>query len=153
MRNQQGFTMIEVLIAMLILAIGLLGVAGVQTLSLKMNNNANIRSQISYYADNIVEVMRADVKGVKAGEYDNIDSSKSTVCGSCTSGSVADQAVTQWNRELQANIPSAQEKVTVNGGVAKVVITWTERNEGGGGAPKTGVATQTYTLIARIINV
>lgn len=140
--------MIEVLIAMLILAIGLLGIAGVQTLALRVNNNANIQTEVNFYAQSIVEQMRSDLKGFKAGEYNQITSSG---CGSCSSGSFAKTAVDSWLQEVSANIPDGKGAVSVNNGVATVTITWSRRESSA--SSNAGVNTKTYTLIARIINV
>ena len=55
---QNGFTLIEVLVAMLILAVGLLGVAALQFKGLKYSTDAAIRSNISIFAYNIADKIR-----------------------------------------------------------------------------------------------
>ena len=50
----------EVLVAMLILAIGLLGLASLQTQSLKFNHDAYVRSQATILAAEIMDKMRVD---------------------------------------------------------------------------------------------
>lgn len=57
--HQTGSTMIEVLVALLILAIGLLGMAGLQTLSLRNAHDAYLRTQATILAVDMVERMRA----------------------------------------------------------------------------------------------
>jgi|GEM_PF-368071 len=68
---QQGFTLLEVLITIVILSVGLLGVANLQMLGLNYNNNAYHRSQAVQLAYDIVERMRMNMDGVTAGNYTN----------------------------------------------------------------------------------
>jgi len=56
--NQKGFTLIEVLIGLLILAVGLLGVAGMQLLSVRGNSSSNHLTQASYVAQERLEFLR-----------------------------------------------------------------------------------------------
>jgi type IV pilus assembly protein PilV len=55
MKSQNGFSMIEVLVAMTILAIGLLGVAGMQITAIKTNSQANTLSAATGMAEGILE--------------------------------------------------------------------------------------------------
>ena len=64
MKTNTGFTLIEVLIAMLVLAVGLLGLAGLQATSLKNNQSAYNRSQATQLAYDMADRMRANVAGV-----------------------------------------------------------------------------------------
>ena len=58
MRHWHGFTLLEILIAMLVLAIGLLGVAAMQFRGLQYSHDAYLRSQISVLAYDIADRMR-----------------------------------------------------------------------------------------------
>ena len=61
MKNKNaGFTLIEVLIAMLVLAVGLLGLAGLQATSLRNNQSAYNRSQATQLAYDLADRMRAN---------------------------------------------------------------------------------------------
>jgi len=60
---QNGSTLIEVLIAMLLLAVGLLGMAGLQTLSLRTTHDAYLRTQATILAADGAERMRAGAQG------------------------------------------------------------------------------------------
>ena len=60
MNKNTGFTLIEVLIAMLVLAVGLLGLAGLQATSLKNNQSAYNRSQATQLAYDIADRMRSN---------------------------------------------------------------------------------------------
>jgi len=57
--KQNGVGMIEVLITILITAVGLMGVAKMQTMALKSNHDAAQRSMAIYYAEDIVSRMRS----------------------------------------------------------------------------------------------
>ena len=69
-RKARGFTLIEVMISVLILAIGLLGVASMQTRSLQMNQSAQFASQASILAYDIADRMRANRAAALDGNYD-----------------------------------------------------------------------------------
>jgi type IV pilus modification protein PilV len=74
-KSQRGFTLIEVLVALFVLAIGLLGLAMLQTTGLRFNTNSYSRTQATLLAYDIMDRMRANVAGFKAGSYDVADGS------------------------------------------------------------------------------
>lgn len=57
---QQGFTLIEVLVALLILSFGMLGLIGMQAFALQFNREARIYSQATNYARELAEMMRGN---------------------------------------------------------------------------------------------
>ena len=64
--DQRGATLIEVLVAMLVLSIGLLGLAGMQMTALKSNQSAYYRSQATVLAYDIIDRMRANRADARA---------------------------------------------------------------------------------------
>jgi len=72
-KKNQGFTLVEVLVALIILSIGLLGVAGMQIRGMQGNHNAFLRSQALQYAYEVADMMRANrtaaVSGVATTNY------------------------------------------------------------------------------------
>jgi type IV pilus assembly protein PilV len=56
--NQKGFSLIEVMIALIILAVGLLGIAGLQITSIKGNSFSRYMTQASILAQNKLENLR-----------------------------------------------------------------------------------------------
>lgn len=70
LRKQHGFSMIEVLVTVLILAIGLLGLAGLQSTSLRSNHSAMLRSQATVLAYDIADRLRANRTAALNGNYD-----------------------------------------------------------------------------------
>jgi len=89
-RKQGGFTLLEVLIALLVLSIGLLGLAALQTLGLRSNQMANMRTQAAQRAYDMSDRMRANQAGVDAQSY--IQSTTSDIPDvevNCTTAEVA----------------------------------------------------------------
>jgi type IV pilus assembly protein PilV len=73
-RQQQGFTLIEVLISTLVLTVGLLGIAAMQMVSFQTNQSAYMRSQATFLAQDMLDRIRANRAGyTSTGIYDAID--------------------------------------------------------------------------------
>ncbi len=70
-KKAQGFTLMEVLVALAVLSIGLLGMAGMQLFSMKSSHNAYLQSQASYFAYDLIDKMRANPIGFGNGNYDS----------------------------------------------------------------------------------
>jgi type IV pilus assembly protein PilV len=58
-KNQSGFSLLEVIITLIIVAIGLLGVAGMQVASIKLADAADVRSRGAVFVNDIVERIRS----------------------------------------------------------------------------------------------
>jgi type IV pilus assembly protein PilV len=63
--SQSGFTLLEVLIALLIVSFGMLGVAGLQLVTLKSNASSQYRSLAVHYAQEISERMRSNEQALQ----------------------------------------------------------------------------------------
>jgi|SRR5690554_2000957 len=116
MRQQRGFSMIEVLVAVLVLAIGLLGLAAMQTLSLRYVDNAEARTQVNLLAYELGELVRADAP--------NAASYASSKTGSCSAG-----VLKNWCDGLMAALPGAQYQVSWSAATRTldIDIWWDER--------------------------
>ena len=69
-RQSDGFAMIEVLLAVVVLAIGLLAGSKMQLLGLNATQGAMMRSHATMAVNDIIDRMRINPDGVMAGEYD-----------------------------------------------------------------------------------
>ena len=65
-----GFTLLEVMIALLILSIGLLGLAALQATSLKINHGALLRTQATFLTYDMMDRLRANRTAALAGQCD-----------------------------------------------------------------------------------
>ena len=109
MRQQQGATLIEVLVSLLILAIGLLGMSGLQTVSLRNTNSAYLRTQASLNSNDVVERVRANLQGVEAGSYNGVAGAVTAACNTvagCTPAQLAANDIAEWKAALAADLPS-----------------------------------------------
>lgn len=59
-RPPRGFTLVEVLITIIIMSIGLLGVAGLQLAAMRSNHSAYLRTQATLAAYDVIDRMRVD---------------------------------------------------------------------------------------------
>lgn len=127
---QRGFTLLEVLITLVILAVGLLGFAMLQTMNLRYTQSANYRTQATNLAYDLLDQMRANrLSAAKysaatftAGSKSGADCSRPT-----GTGITVDQVVTRWQCQVvDALGPSASATVTYASGQATVTLAWGE---------------------------
>ena len=67
--NQDGTTLIEILVTLLVISIGALGIAALQLTSLKYNSGASIRTQASLLSNDLMDRMRANRDVAITGNY------------------------------------------------------------------------------------
>ena len=116
---QKGFTLLEVLIAVLVLSIGLLGLASLQATNLRLNQEALMRSQEAHLAYDMIDRMRANMPGVNAGGYDSpaLPTSSDTNCttnAGCTPAAMAAQDYFEWNSAVMATLPGGDGIVCID---------------------------------------
>jgi type IV pilus assembly protein PilV len=134
MNKNAGFTLIEVLIAMVVLAVGLLGLAGLQATSIKNNLSAYNRSQATLLAYDLADRMRANVAG--KATYTTILPSAATLKSNClttTGCSLADMAendLFEWNLAVTTTLPSGVGTIANAAGVYTVTINWDDNRDG-----------------------
>ena len=109
--QSQGFTLLEVMIAMVVFSIGLLGLAGLQALGIQNNQTAFNRTIAMQQAYNMVDRMRNNVDAVIAGSY-SFDSSVGTVtdCNTtaCNAATIAASDKNEWNTNNKTLLPQGR---------------------------------------------
>jgi type IV pilus assembly protein PilV len=108
--RSRGFTLVEVLVALVVLAIGLLGIAKLMLFSSHSNDSAYLRSQATALAYEILDNMRANRAAAINGLYNTAAGTApalpGTLCeaaGACTGPQVALYDVYKWKLRLNAN--------------------------------------------------
>ena len=107
-----GFTLLEVLIAIVVVAFGLLGLAGLQVFALKNNTSASQRVTATNLATDIIDRMKANFQGVVAGGYNQSSTgsynTQVTSCnqpGGCGFAALAQNDLYEWSRQVSAALP------------------------------------------------
>lgn len=132
-RHTQGFTLIEVLIALVILAIGLLGMATLMMNSLQSSQGAYQRSQASLLTYDLLERMRANHdQAVTTDDYvmgkdDNIPSDPGCKANGCSPRAQAQQDLHDWRTALEEGLPDAKASIErENDNEYTIEIEWQE---------------------------
>jgi type IV pilus assembly protein PilV len=118
----KGVSLLEVMVAMVIFSVGLLGLAGLQATSLSYNKNALSRTIAIQQAENMADRIRANTVGALNGNYDGITtaipSEPTTAYGTCYSITGCSDAemtnidVYEWNTRNSQVLPSGRGTVT-----------------------------------------
>lgn len=135
-RSIAGFSMIEVLIAILVLAMGLLGYALLQTMNLRYTQSANYRTVATNLAHDLLDQMRANrLSAAKYGSLASFTAGSVPVDDGCprTIGSVtAEETIERWQCSVVVALgPDAAADVSYTNGIANVAISWGERVDTG----------------------
>jgi len=120
--QESGFTMLEVLIAILVIAIGTLGMAGLQVVTLKNTQSSHYRSIAVQLANDIAERMRGNMNGVLANSYNrtSVSVDYSTAVANCTNTTgctYSDLAINdayEWQQLIAAQLPGGQGLVCID---------------------------------------
>lgn len=112
----RGFSMMEVLIALLIMSVGLIGLAGLLVASVKMNHGAYQRTQATAITESMANRMRANIRAVWSGAYlgayprsGNVQACRSGAL--CSFGEVAARDAAIWSQELTNFLPQPQATI------------------------------------------
>lgn len=119
MKPQRGMTLVEVLVSVVIISVGLLGIAALQITTLRSNQDAYVRSQASAIAADILDRMRSNPIGARAGQY----------AGTGQSGTPGGNDMQAWLQAVAAALPEGTGSVVVVNNIAQVRVQWTERNQ------------------------
>lgn len=130
-RFTRGFSLIEVLIALLILAIGVLGIAALQFKGLKYSHDSFLRSQINFLAYDIGELMRSNRSNAASYTAGGVYTvAIPTTAGACNyaTASNATNDLACWHRRIDAAIPpGSTANITTFGSLYTVALAWTDR--------------------------
>jgi type IV pilus assembly protein PilV len=110
-RVAPGFTLLEVLIAIVVVAFGLLGLAGLQVFALKNNQSASLRVAATNLTTDIIDRMKANYIGVINDNYNRpLTTDYGTTVGTCattgcTPTELAANDLREWKERVAATLP------------------------------------------------
>lgn len=146
MRAQKGFSLLEVLITLIVVSVGLLGIASILVNSLKNNYNSYALSQANILANDMLERVRANKKTAVAtpSPYALGISGAVPAAATGTQGEAAAE-LAEWRAALSKTLPSGTGSVTVtSAGKVQIVVQWNSSRVAGASS------TQKVTLESNI---
>ncbi|HWQ94221.1 MAG TPA: type IV pilus modification protein PilV, partial [Gammaproteobacteria bacterium] len=134
----QGFSLLEVLVALLVLSVGLLGLAGLSAKGMNSNQSAYYLSQAMVQAYDMADRMRANRAGFAAGSYDSISGTGSDPgcisTGCSTTSQIAQYDANRWNTANANLLPSGRGTVAVQAGNIRIItVMWDDQRTGATG--------------------
>lgn len=131
-QRARGFSLLEVLIALLVLAFGLLGFALLQTMNVRFVQSANYRTQATNLSYDLIDLMRAQrADTLNGGGYVDASFAAGSIAskGACAwpTGKVitAQQNVARWQCQVVKTLgDKASAQVQYNNGQVTVAISW-----------------------------
>lgn len=155
-RTQRGAGLLEVMIAVLIMGVGLLGIAAMQATALRNGQSSLERSQAVIQTYAILDVMRANRVNAVAGYYNTAGSTAQCTASAPVSGSPAGQQTAQvevnnWLSALKQTVGTAADETTcgrvscvangIGGATCTVMVQWDDSR--GSTSNTNGTATST----------
>lgn len=135
-RFQSGFSMLEILVTLIILALGLLGTAALQAQSMRTVQGGQFRSHAVLLTADIAERMEGNKPGAVAGAYvvdvgENTASTRDCSTEACTGDELALFDLETWQNNLSDQLPGASWEITQttagNPSVYTIVVSWVDR--------------------------
>lgn len=125
--RQRGVGLVEVLIAVLVLAFGMLGLVGLQLFTLKSNQSSFERGLAVVHTHSIIDALRADRNAAVNGQF-NIGLDDDAPAGTA----FTDTALATWRANLIAGLgPNATGSVDCDGSACTILVQWNDQRAGG----------------------
>lgn len=128
---QHGSTLLEVLVAVLILALGVLAMAGVLAVSNRFGKTSEMRSLSTLLANDMADRMRANPAGLASYSLTPTALASSAgsaatcaTAGACTAAEMAAVDLAEWKAAIYKALPSGTGYVTVSDTTNRMVDVW-----------------------------
>lgn len=166
--RQWGFTLLEVLVALLVISIGLLGIAGMQALAINNTSVARVQSLAALQAASLASAMQAneafwalngslaatDVNGAVLS--DATLNSQAVDCSTavCSPVQMAGWDVKQWGQDLANMLPGGSGRIICNNVVGAPItctinVSWQEKTVGLNAGQGAAAQQQTYSMVVQ----
>ncbi len=140
--GQRGFTIVEAMVAMLVLSVGMLGIAGLYVTSLRASGSALFRTHAVNFAADMADRIRANptagIAYAGAAADNDCAGDPSTPASTCSSAQLAADDVFRWQQQIATILPDDGDALTPQGTIAVVganpstytiTVSWVEPTE------------------------
>lgn len=122
-RRQNGLSMLELLVALIIFSLGIMGIASLHANGLKYSHTAENRSQASLLSSDIIDRARANLPNLQDYELS---------LGKLPNGNkrhvIAQTDLEEWYERVSTYLPGGQGEVTIKDKRLSVRIVWNDRD-------------------------
>ncbi len=139
--GQRGFSLIEVLVTLAIVSVAALGMAGLQTATLRSNSNALVESQAATIVQDLIERIHANPDGDYTTTFNEnivLAATCEGVGANCDVDAMARYDLLQWKcalgaaesrqtcaaRGIAGQLPGGDGSITVAGNIYTITIRW-----------------------------
>lgn len=127
--RQRGFTLIEVMIAILVLGVGLLGFAMLQTMNVRFTKSAQQRTVATTLAYEVIDLMRIQRAAGNLGAYNAVtyDAFEGLEPGDCPrdEDATTDANIERWMCQVRTALPDGSAQIVLAAdGAVQVNIRW-----------------------------
>ena len=132
-KSVSGFTLVEVLIALIIMSVGMLGIAGLYVHSLQAGSTSLFRHHAVTLAGDIADRIRANPRAGPAYALAGANNNCTNGTIDCTRGEMAANDIFLWDQQAAATLPNGTVVVVFNNAFSpptyQITITWTQPGE------------------------
>ena len=126
----RGFTLIEVLIALIIMSVGMLGIAGLYVHSMKAGSTSLFRHHAVTLAGDIADRIRANPRAGAAYALAGANNNCVGAGVDCTPAEMAANDIFLWDQQAATSLPNGAVNIVIDNGVLpptyQITITWTQ---------------------------
>jgi type IV pilus assembly protein PilV len=135
--SQRGLSLIESMVALLVISVGILGIASLQMSALSQNSSAYWHTQAVLSAHNMADRVRANQSQLTSGGYLGIDTAdgyaQDCQTQACNDSDMVTSDAADWQQQVQL-LPSGRGIIrSPNAGQTDIVVMWDDEGTGATG--------------------
>lgn len=130
--QQSGISLVEVIVTILILSIGLLGMAALQNTSLKLAYDSYLRTQASFLAYDLIDRIRANPSiRYQLSDTASISQKNCFAGDNCNPGEIQQHDLYFWKKQADELLPNARLRLEYDNAVSTytMILRWDDRYE------------------------
>ena len=144
--THRGFTLVEVLIALIIMSVGMLGIAGLYVHSMRAGSTSLFRHHAVTLAGDVADKIRANPR---AGAAYALGGANNNCVGggiNCTPGEMAANDIFMWDQQAANTLPNGEVNIVFDSGAVpptyEINVSWSQPGN-----------VQTYTVTIPVLGI